>query len=880
MKTLLRPVILLCAVAICATGAYLLWRTANAGRAPSHARKVLYYQDSMHPWIKSDQPGKCTICAMDLTPILDGDSGYGLWDGTVVLSSNSVTVLNVQTEEVRRQSLSRTLRVAGTLEPNETQKTIIAAPSPGRIQSSGVEFPGVEVEKGQMLITLFSPELVQRRAFLRTVGGDQSSVGKGLVQASKGSDPYLGEIVAPQSGLVVERNVFPGQYVVEGEKLFTLVDASVLWFRFDAYEQQLPWLALGQTMEVTTAAAPGRSLPAVISFIEPTLNDATRTVKVRADIKNPVVTTNGRPQRLLRFGTYAEGRVRTEIPDVLAVPRTAILFPGGAAYAYVSSENGAYERRRVKLGRQGDGLWEVLGGLEEGERVVTSGNVLIDAQAQFNQGSKPGDMAAEDVAAVEPEAMPVVVGVAVSHATAAISPQAMAAPSGTLKPSQQKALTEFLAVADGISRALAADSLDQLKTHTGALPGVVASLNKEIGDDHPWHALLKRIQGTSSWPAPADLAAARKTFLPFSTNVVELVQLVRGKEAAFRSLKVFYCPMAPKPGLWFQAKGPLRNPYYGADMLTCGEEVRLVVAAPGVALPKAPEAVAVSSVPKERPQMPPATMAAVRAKTPANSPPLAMTRPQSNSAMVMGGNPPPAASPKLKQPAAAGMATNSQPASERAEHPSVNHSRAVGDAMSPGAERQTIRREAILKGLEADAAAAGKTLGKDGQEDPAAPGAVTPEMQRAARQQQALKAFVDVADGTGQALAGDNLTRYYECITALPTVFTLLRQDFGTNHPLNDLIQKAITAGLPLSSAGQWRTTKNLTEARALFLPFSTATVDLAKALQKAGEPFASLKIYQCPKVPQPGLWMQTKGPLHNPFHGSTNLTCCVEVKL
>ena len=867
MKTLIRPVILLCAVAICATGAYLLWRTTTVGHPPSHTRKVLYYQDSMHPWIKSDQPGKCTICAMDLTPILDGESGYGLRDGTVVLSSNSVTVLNVQTEEVRRQSLSRTLRVAGTLEPNEAQKTIISAPSPGRIQSSAVEFPGVEVEKGQMLITLFSPELVQRRAFLRTVGGDQSSVGKGLVQATKGSDPYLGEIVAPQSGLVVERNVYPGQYVVEGEKLFTLVDASVLWFRFDAYEQQLPWLELGQTMEVTTAAAPGRSLPAVISFIEPTLNDATRTVKVRADIKNPVVTTNGRPQRLLRFGTYAEGRVRTEIPNVLAVPRTAILFPGGAAYAYVSSENGAYERRRVKLGLQGDGLWEVLGGLEEGERVVTSGNVLIDAQAQFNQGSKPDDMAAGDMAAAEPEAMPVVVGVAVSHATAAVSPHAMTFPNGALKASQQKALTEFLAVADGISRALAADSLDQLKTHTGALPGVVASLAKELGDDHPWHAPLKRIQGTSSWPAPADLAAARKTFLPFSTNVVELVQLVRGKEAAFRSLKVYHCPMAPKPGLWFQAKGPLRNPFYGADMLTCGEEVRVVAVVPGLTAAKAPLPVTVSP---DREAM---------SKLPlTNSPPLARTKSPTNSAAVMSEEPPSVA--RTRQPAAAGMATNSPPAMERAEHPSVNHSRAVGDAMSPGAERQTIRREAILKGLAADAAAAGKTMGKDGQEDPAAPGAVTPEMQRAARQQQALKAFVDVADGTGQALAGDNLTRYYECITALPTVFTLLRQDFGTNHPLNDLIQKAITAGLPLSSAGQWRTTKNLAEARALFLPFSTATVDLAKALQKEGEPFASLKIYQCPKVSQPGLWMQTKGPLRNPFHGATNLTCCVEVKL
>jgi Cu(I)/Ag(I) efflux system membrane fusion protein len=573
MKTFVRPILVLCAVAICG-GAYALWRTALAGRSPSQARKVLYYQDSMHPWIKSAQPGKCTICAMDLTPIREGESGFGLRDGTVVLSSNSVTVLNVQTEEVRRQPLSRALRVAGTLEPNEAHKTIVSAPSPGRIQTSAVESSGVEVEKGQKLITLFSPELVQRRAFLRTVGGDQSSVGKGLVQATEGANPYLGDIVAPQSGVVVERNVYPGQYVVEGEKLLTIVDASVLWFRFDAYEQQLPWLELGQTIEVTTAAIPGRRFPAVISFMEPTLNDATRTVKVRAEIKNPVVATNGHPRRLLRFGMYADGRVRAEIPNVLAVPRTAILFPGGAAYAYLRKGEGAYERRRVKLGRQGDDLWEVLHGLEEGDHVVTSGNVLIDAQAQFNQGGKPDDTGAEDVAPKEPKQEPENTGGAMSHAPAAAGPSEMAAPTGTLKPSQQKALTDFLAVADGISRALAADSLDQLKTHTGALPGVVASLVKETGDDPPWRALVNRIQATARWPAPADLAAARRTFLPFSTNVVELVQLVRGKEEAFSSLKVYHCPMAPKPGLWMQAQGPLRNPFYGSEMLECGREVK------------------------------------------------------------------------------------------------------------------------------------------------------------------------------------------------------------------------------------------------------------------------------------------------------------------
>ncbi len=132
-------------------------------------------------------------------------------------------------------------------------------------------------------------------------------------------------------------------------------------------------------------------------------------------------------------------------------------------------------------------------------------------------------------------------------------------------------------------RRLAADNLEQVKQHAGRLAATVSPLVKEFGSDHPWQEVVMRIQASSQWPPPADLKEARKSFLPFSTNVVELVQRLRSEAAAFGSLKVYFCPMAPKPGLWFQAKGPLRNPYYGAKMLSCGEEVR-APAAPHKAL--------------------------------------------------------------------------------------------------------------------------------------------------------------------------------------------------------------------------------------------------------------------------------------------------------
>jgi multidrug efflux pump subunit AcrA (membrane-fusion protein) len=673
------------------------------------------------------------------------------------------------------------------------------------------------------------------------------------VRTAQGSNsPYLGEILAPQSGVVVERNVYPGQYVVEGEKLFTLVDASVLWFRFDAYEQQLPWLRPGQTLEVTTASVPGQAFPAVISFIEPSLNDATRSVKVRADVLNPLERGTESPQRLLRLGAYAEAQVRTEIPAVLAVPRAAILFPGGSAYAYVERGHGAYARQRVRLGRQGDDLWEVLGGLAAGDRVVTSGNVLIDAQAQFNQPDRVEEPASDDAgAAGVPQAMAVDAGpgpaVVAQPARSASTP----APGGGLDPAQQKALRAFLVIADGVSQALAADSLAQLGTNTAALPGVASSLRKALGNDHPWRTLLERIEATARWPAPKDLAAARKTFLPFSTNVVALVELARGREPGFRTLKVFHCPMAPKPGLWFQASGPLKNPYYGDEMLTCGEEV---APAPNSGAAASHQAMA------EPEQAPPAKAVA----------PVAEPRPAKPAPPAAAGV---SAKPKPRA-TTPGQETNEAAAATSLEHPSAGHTRVVSAVMSQTDELKAMRREIILKARQADADAAAAAI-KAGAP---APPVLTPAAQLAAARQLTLAATLELADGIGQSLAADDLSGFYQRIVGLPTVFTLLRREFDTNHPYAGLIGALITQGLPLAGAGQWRTVDSLAAARERFLPFSTAVVELARVLQHEDAAFAGLKIYHCPPAPPPGLWMQAKGPLQNPFFGVTNRSSGAEV--
>ncbi len=708
------------------------------GGAGSGARKVQFYQDSMHPWVKSDQPGKCTICAMDLTPILEGQGGFDVGSNLVVLSSNSITVLNVQSAEARRQPLRSTLRVSGTLEANESSKTVISAPAPCRIQAIMVDHVGMEVRKDQALVSIFSPELVQKAGYFRNVPRAQQILD--LPKAT--ADPYSRDLVAPFAGVVVERNVFQGQYVPEGEKLITLVDASVIGFRFEVNDRQSIWLEPGQRIDVSVSALPGKVFPAVIAYVEPTLNELTRTLKVRADLQNPLMADKSGGHRLLRFGTYAEGRIRAEAADVLAVPRTAVLYPGNSAFVHVEKGDGAYERRRVRVGRQGDDLWEILSGLDPGDRVVTSGNVLIDAQAQFNRtgeaeeveaaeemtskempagevAAKPMDHAAmnspegggdakvmseqehEDKAApaavvsaapgtrvpgiagrgaikdagempaaelasaarpsavngaktnglqaVNPFALPgggaggtnqplsraqrssarmasvdemrrqrismivaareqeremsnamakgsaAAMAGGASNATSAVAMKATAIPGANTntpgaaaaappKPvasheafsaTQREALVAFTTEAAVISKALSSDDLPRFNDRLPRLPAAIEGLNREFPAPHRWQKVIERLGVAVAKAAPAkDLAEARKSFLPFSSGAVEIVRELRKQDARFASLKVYHCPMAPKPGLWIQSQGPLENPFYGAEMFKCGVEIR------------------------------------------------------------------------------------------------------------------------------------------------------------------------------------------------------------------------------------------------------------------------------------------------------------------
>ena len=220
--------------------------SAATGQSANGGRKLLYYQSAMHPWIKSDKPGRCTICGMELTPVYEGGSGLDAAGGgdVVPLTQTMIQVMNVQTAEARVRPLIKTLAVAGVIDDDATRHRVLSAYTPGRVQKLYVNFMGAEVKEGQPLAEFYSPTLLQSEREYRTLSGELRAatalrlVQMGLTAAQidalpgKPGDQLTSQILAPIGGTVVAQSVFEGQYVQEGEKLFEIADFSTMWFQF------------------------------------------------------------------------------------------------------------------------------------------------------------------------------------------------------------------------------------------------------------------------------------------------------------------------------------------------------------------------------------------------------------------------------------------------------------------------------------------------------------------------------------------------------------------------------------------------------------------------------------------------------------------------
>ena len=550
------------------------------GTDPSHPRSVRFYQSPMHPWIRSDRPGRCTICGMELTPVYEGDSGASAEGPVVVLGTNSIQLIHLETSEVSEAPLIRHLRLSGTLEDNDTRHRMISASVAGRIERLSVNRLGQEIRAGDPLLTLYSPSLLAaEREYVALskqphpepagtstdltpilASARQRLIQMGLtprqIDALKDKSPsaLTSELMVPADGTVVLKQVYEGQYVTEGERLFETADFSTMWVQLTAYESDRQWLRVGQSARINTASWNGGVITGQVSFIDPNFDPMTRSTRVRIEIPNPIEATTEGPRRRLLHRVTAMAEIAC-VETARTLPRSALLWNGGQPVVYLSLGAGAYESRKVRIGRIGDHLAEVLDGLKPGERVVTQAAFLIDAQSQLQSGGS-GDSGNSQASSTSRNPSPV-----------------------------PPPLAGFLQHSADLSEALASDQLEVFREilrrfppHQDALRHWATQPNSSLPE-----TLQKSIASVPVPPAssvPASLSEARKWFLDQSQTTVELARWAH-RQGWEMEVRTFECPMvdraipsAPKRAGWLQKRAEVRNPFFGAEMIDCGLELK------------------------------------------------------------------------------------------------------------------------------------------------------------------------------------------------------------------------------------------------------------------------------------------------------------------
>lgn len=353
---------------------------------------------SMHPNIRMKEPGLCPICGMDLIPLVQGGSS-SIDADAVHLTPEAAQLANVMTSVVSRQRSIKDVRLYGKVEADERQLQSQVAHIAGRIENLNVNFTGETVAEGQLLGTIYSPELITAQQELLEAAGMKESqpaiyeAAKEKLRQWKLTDKQISEIESSgevrnsigifsnTSGVIVSKRVNKGDYVSPGTVLFDIADLSSVWILFDAYESDIQYIRKGEQISFTLQALPGENFTGKIVFIDPVIDPATRVARVRVEAGNRA--------GMLKPGMFATGNVRA-MPegygDNLVIPRSAVLWTGKRSVVYVKQENQdepVFKMREIELGPRLAGGYIVKDGLSEGEEIVTNGTFSVDAAAQL-----------------------------------------------------------------------------------------------------------------------------------------------------------------------------------------------------------------------------------------------------------------------------------------------------------------------------------------------------------------------------------------------------------------------------------------------------------------------------------------------------------------
>jgi Cu(I)/Ag(I) efflux system membrane fusion protein/cobalt-zinc-cadmium efflux system membrane fusion protein len=377
--------------------------TGGSAQTPAE-RKVKFWKSSMDPNYVRNEPGKDTM-GMDLVPVYeDGGTSGGIAVDPVTQQS-----MGVRTASVEVRDLNRSLRAIGLVTFDEARQFAVNSKIEGWIEKLYVNQSGQPVRKGQPLLEIYSPDLVaaQQEYLLALESSKRQTAspfpeiaegGKRLLEAAHSrlrywdiSEQQINQLeqtkqvkktltlYSPNSGIVTMKKALQGMRVMAGEELLQIADLSQVWVNAEIYEQDLPWVKVGQSARVELPYARGKVFEGKVDYIYPYLEGMTRTVKARIVFDNPGLE--------LKPDMYANVQIATEsIKGALAIPADAILRSGEGAVVFVAKGDGKFDPRQVDTGANGDdGFVQIRSGLNAGDQVVTSAQFMLDSESKLRE---------------------------------------------------------------------------------------------------------------------------------------------------------------------------------------------------------------------------------------------------------------------------------------------------------------------------------------------------------------------------------------------------------------------------------------------------------------------------------------------------------------
>lgn len=517
---------------------------------------------SMHPQIMQPEPGDCPICGMDLIPA--DSSGEGLAANEIQMTDNAMALANIQTSIVGTDAGSNSsLQLSGKIKINQDQTATLPAHFDGRVEQLFVKTLGEKVSKGQKIATVYAPALITAQQELITTASLKNSQPElyKAVRAKFKNWKIHGDILdqvettsnivkefpiySHVSGVVTEIVINEGAHIMDGAPILKVSDLSSVWVELDAYENQISDLKVGQEMTIISNAYPNEEFTAQVTFIDPLLDNSTRTTTVRAALENK--------DGLFKPGMFVTGTVALNSTDdtFITIPATAVIWTGKRSLVYIKTQPDAavFEMREVQLGKSVNDQYIITDGLAAGDEIVTQGTFTVDAAAQL-QGKT-----------------------SMMNAGLAEIVQNNNTTSGVDLPSQFEAglkavIPHYLNMKDAFVKG----DVDGVSAFAKAGLSALNSLNKEALKEPTLTQISTSTRLMKLISMSTNLEEQRNAFVSLNENFIDLVKNMKEIEPL---LYVQQCPMASnnKGAAWLSTEKDIRNPYYGDAMLSCGSVI-------------------------------------------------------------------------------------------------------------------------------------------------------------------------------------------------------------------------------------------------------------------------------------------------------------------